>query len=566
MGYLNMKNNLLSDDAKNSSELDATNVNDIYNLLDSIEQEYQESFGSNDLQSTYNAATTQNMVTESVQEMHVVEEEKKTITQPAMQASSHMDNASKLGVPFNATDIYSALNSMSFAYDELGSIVSKEAVSVIQIPDSFEKYESIFSPTDHQSLLSQSDLVNVYNIPKFGLNDFVDISRARNDFPILQSDLVWLDNAATTQKPKDVIDSITNYYTHSNSNIHRGDYKLSMEASQMYEDVRKMAAKFINASSDQDIVFVRGTTEGINMIATSLGKSVLAEGDEVVIGSLEHHANILPWQKICRDTGAVLKVAPVDKDGNIMLDAYESILNSKTKIVAIGQVSNAIGAVMPVQQMTAMAKKYGAYVLIDGAQSVPHMAVDVQQIGCDFFVFSGHKMFAPTGIGIVYGKNEILNSLPPWQVGGGMIDKVTYESATYAPAPYKFEAGTGSIASVYGLGAAFQYLEKIGMDNISKYESYLLNYLLQQLRTVPGVRIMGNPTNRASVATFVMDGVADQDLGAHLNKRNIALRIGHHCAQPTMSFFGVKSMIRPSLAFYNNLKDIDALINALMEL
>jgi cysteine desulfurase/selenocysteine lyase len=393
----------------------------------------------------------------------------------------------------------------------------------------------------------------------------------RRDFPILQEKingrpLIWLDNAATTQKPQVVIDRLSEFYEHENSNIHRGAHALAARATDAYEAAREKVRRFINASTDREIVFVRGTTEGINLIAKSWGGRYVEPGDEIVISWLEHHANIVPWQQLCSEKGARLRVAPVDDRGQIILEEYEKLLGSRTKIVSFSQVSNALGTITPAREMIEMAHRHGALVLLDGAQAVSHMRVDVQQLDCDFFVFSGHKIFGPTGIGAVYGKSAVLDSMPPWQGGGNMIADVTFEKTVYQPPPFRFEAGTGNIADAVGLGAALDYVTKLGIENISRYEHDLLVYTTEKLLTVPGLTIIGTAAEKAGVISFVLDGYRTEDVGAALDREGIAVRAGHHCAQPILRRFGLESTVRPSLAPYNTCEDIDALVTALLRL
>jgi cysteine desulfurase/selenocysteine lyase len=398
-----------------------------------------------------------------------------------------------------------------------------------------------------------------------------DIGSVRRDFPILQErvngrPLIWLDNAATTQKPQSVIDRISYFYEHENSNIHRAAHDLAARATDAFEDARSKVAHFLNASSSKEIVFVRGATEAINLVAQAWGRRHINKGDEIVITWIEHHANIVPWQMLCAEKGACLRVAPVDDDGQILLDEYEKLLNPKTRLVSFTQVSNALGTMTPAHQMVQMAHRYGARVLMDGAQAVSHLPIDVQSLDCDFYVFSGHKVFAPTGIGVLYGKPEVLAETPPWQGGGNMIVDVTFEKTTYQPPPGRFEAGTGTIADAVGLGAAIDYLERIGMPNIARYEHELLVYATQGLLRVPGLRIIGTAKEKAGVLSFVLEGFRTEEVGAALNREGIAVRSGHHCAQPTLRRFGVETTVRPSLALYNNFEDIDALIAALFRL
>ena len=398
-----------------------------------------------------------------------------------------------------------------------------------------------------------------------------DISSVRRDFPILNErvngkPLVWLDNAATTQKPQRVIDRISYFYEHENSNIHRAAHELAARATDAYEDARQTVARFLNAPSAKEIVFVRGATEGINLIAKSWGKRHIQKGDEIIVSTIEHHANIVPWQQLAAENGALLRVIPVDDDGQVLLDEYEKLLNPRTRLVSVAQVSNALGTILPTQAIVAAAHRYGARVLVDGAQSVSHIRTDVQALDCDFFVFSGHKVFGPTGIGAVYGKPDALAEAPPWQGGGNMIVDVTFEKTIYHAPPARFEAGTGNIADAVGLGAALDYVEAIGMENITRHEHELLIYATQGLRGIPGLRLIGTAKEKASVLSFVLDGFKTEEVGAALNREGIAVRSGHHCAQPSLRRFGVETTVRPSLALYNNYDDVDALLAALRRL
>jgi cysteine desulfurase / selenocysteine lyase len=398
-----------------------------------------------------------------------------------------------------------------------------------------------------------------------------DIGSVRRDFPILQErvngrPLIWLDNAATTQKPQSVIDRISYFYEHENSNIHRAAHELAARATDAYEDARSKVAHFLNASSSKEIVFVRGATEAINLVAQGWGRRHIGKDDEIVITWIEHHANIVPWQMLAAEKGARLRVAPVDDDGQVILDEFEKLLGPKTRLVSVTQVSNALGTITPAHQMVQMAHRYGARVLVDGAQAVSHMPIDVQSLECDFYVFSGHKVFAPTGIGVLYGKPDALADTPPWQGGGNMIVDVTFEKTIYQPPPLRFEAGTGNIADAVGLGAAIDYLDRIGMPNVARYEHELLVYATKALLTVPGLRIIGTAKEKAGVLSFVLDGFKTEEVGAALNREGIAVRSGHHCAQPTLRRFGLETTVRPSLALYNNYEDMDALIAALFRL
>ncbi|ARN82814.1 family 2A encapsulin nanocompartment cargo protein cysteine desulfurase [Methylocystis bryophila] len=398
-----------------------------------------------------------------------------------------------------------------------------------------------------------------------------DPYRVKRDFPILQQQvhgkpLVWLDNAATTQKPQAVIDRLAHFYEYENSNIHRAAHALAARSTDAYEAAREKARRFLRAPSSKDIIFVRGATEGINLVAQAWGRRNVREGDEIVVSWLEHHANIVPWQQLCAEKGARLRVAPVDDRGELILEEYEKLLNPSTRIVAMTQVSNALGTVTPVREITAMAHRHGARVLIDGAQSVPHKAVDVQEIDCDFFVFSGHKVFGPTGIGVVYGKDEVLKDMPPWQGGGNMIADVTFEKTIFQGPPERFEAGTGNIADAVGLGAALDYVESIGMEAIARYEHDLLLYATEKMLTVPGLTFIGTAPEKASVLSFVLQGHEPLDVGKALDREGIAVRAGHHCAQPILRRFGLEATVRPSLAFYNTCADVDALVSALRRL
>ncbi|MBP2305917.1 family 2A encapsulin nanocompartment cargo protein cysteine desulfurase [Azospirillum melinis] len=395
-----------------------------------------------------------------------------------------------------------------------------------------------------------------------------DPRAARRDFPILNQTvhgkpLIWLDNAATTQKPQAVIDRLARFYAEENSNIHRAAHALAARATDAYEDAREKVRRFVGAADTREIVFVRGATEAINLVAKAWGHQFVREGDEIVVTWLEHHANIVPWQQLCAETGARLRVVPVDDDGQIRMDEYARLLGPRTKLVSLTLVSNALGTVTPAAEMVAMARAAGIRTLVDGAQAVSHMPVNVQSLGCDFFVLSGHKMFAPTGIGVLYGRLDVLEGMRPWQGGGNMIADVTFEKTAYQPAPMRFEAGTGNIADAVGLGAAIAYLERIGMPAIAAYEHHLLDYATAGLLTVPGLRLIGTAREKAGVLSFVLDGCKTEDIGRALDREGIAVRSGHHCAQPILRRFGVESTVRPSLAFYNTCEDIDALTAAL---
>jgi cysteine desulfurase/selenocysteine lyase len=398
-----------------------------------------------------------------------------------------------------------------------------------------------------------------------------EVAAIRRQFPILEErvngrPLVWLDNAATTQKPQAVIDRVAYFYEHENSNVHRGAHTLAARSSDAYEAAREKVRAFINAPSVQDVVFVRGATEGINLVAQSWGRRNVGKGDEIVISWLEHHSNIVPWQLLAQETGARLRVAPIDDDGQIQLDAYERLFGPRTRIVSVTQVSNALGTVTPVKAMIEIAHRHGVPVLVDGAQAVSHFRTDVQALDADFYVFSGHKVFAPTGIGALYGRSDLLDAMPPWQGGGNMIADVTFDKTVYNPPPSRFEAGTGNIADAVGLGAALGWLEQIGLENVARYEHDLLDYMKRRLREVPKLRLIGNAREQAGVQSFVLDGHSNEQVGAALAREGVAVRAGHHCAQPALRRFGLEGTVRPSLALYNTCEDVDALIAVLLQL
>ncbi len=398
-----------------------------------------------------------------------------------------------------------------------------------------------------------------------------DVFRIRHDFPILNErvngrQLVWLDNAATTQKPQAVIDRLKYFYEHENSNIHRAAHELAARATDAYEAARDKVRGFLNAASSKEIVFVRGATEAINLVAQSWGRQNIAKDDEIVITWLEHHANIVPWQQLAAEKGARLRVVPVDDTGQVLLDEYGKLLGPKTKLVSFTQVSNALGTITPAKQIIESAHAVSARVLLDGAQAVCHMPVNVQELNPDWYVFSGHKVFAPTGIGVLYGKEALLNETQPWQGGGNMISDVTFERTLYQPAPGRFEAGTGNIADAVGLGAAIDYVNTIGLHKIAEYEHQLVLYATRLLKEIPGLRLIGSAPDKAGVLSFTLAGQRTEDVGSALNREGIAVRSGHHCAQPILRRFGVESTVRPSFAFYNTCADIDALIAALLRL
>ncbi|MFT3673282.1 MAG: family 2A encapsulin nanocompartment cargo protein cysteine desulfurase [Aestuariivirga sp.] len=399
----------------------------------------------------------------------------------------------------------------------------------------------------------------------------LDVHAIRRDFPILNErvngrPLVWFDNAATTQKPRQVIERLKHFYEHENSNIHRAAHELAARSTDAYEGARETVRRFLNAASTNEIVFVRGATEAINLVAKSWGRENIGEGDEIIVSWLEHHANIVPWQQLCAEKGAKLKVIPVDDCGQVRLEEYARLLSPRTKLVSVTQVSNALGTVVPVKQIIDLAHAAGALALVDGAQSVSHMPVDVRGLDADFFVFSGHKVFAPTGIGVVYAKEHILNATQPWQGGGNMIADVTFEKTQYQNAPARFEAGTGNIADAVGLGAALDYVMRIGLPAIQQYEHFLLDYATQRIREIKGLRLIGTAPDKASVLSFVLDGFTTEQVGSAFNKEGIAVRAGHHCAQPILRRFGLEATVRPSLAFYNTCAEVDHMIAVLHRL
>jgi cysteine desulfurase / selenocysteine lyase len=394
-----------------------------------------------------------------------------------------------------------------------------------------------------------------------------DVERTRKDFPVLSQTvngkpLVYLDNAASSQVPQSVIDRTSKYLAEEHSNIHRGVHYLSQHATTAYEAAREKVKRFINAPDVKECIFVRGTTEGINLVAHSYGRKFINEGDEILVSQMEHHSNIIPWQMIAEEQGARVVVIPMNKRGELVIEEYDRLLNERTKIVAVAHVSNALGSVNPIKEMTATAHKFGVPVCVDAAQSVPHFPVDVQELDCDFFVFSGHKMFGPTGSGVVYGKRKWLDEMPPYQTGGGMIRSVSFEGTTFAPIPEKFEAGTPAIAAGIGLGAAIDYLNSLDFEAAAAHEHKLLEYATVRLGDIPGVSIIGTAANKASVLSFTIEGVHPHDIGTILDQQGIAVRAGHHCAQPVMQFFDVPATARASFAFYNTRDEVDKLADA----
>jgi len=396
----------------------------------------------------------------------------------------------------------------------------------------------------------------------------LDVGSIRKDFPILSmrvggKPLVYLDNAATGQRPSVVIEAVRRSMAEQNANVHRGVHYLSEQATLAFDAVREQARAFLNAPATHEVLFVRGTTEGINLVAQSYGRSTLKPGDEILLTTMEHHSNIVPWQIVAGQTGAVVRAIPINDAGEVDLDAYRTLLSARTKIVGVVHISNALGTINPVAEMTRLAHEVGAVVVVDGAQAVPHTAVDVQALGCDFYASSGHKMFGPTGVGLLWGRTELLEAMPPWQGGGDMIHTVSFAGTTFAPLPAKFEAGTPAIAEVIGLGAAIRYLQGIGFDAIGAWERELLTRATQLVQAVPGIRLVGTAREKAGVLSFTLEGIHPHDLGTILDAEGVAIRAGHHCAQPVMQRFGVHATARASFAFYNTFDDIDALVRGL---
>ena len=397
-----------------------------------------------------------------------------------------------------------------------------------------------------------------------------DVERVRADFPILATEvygkpLVYLDNGASAQKPRAVIDAMTTVMETGYSNVHRGVHRLSQVATDSFEAARKKAAQFINARSDREIIFTRGATEAINLVAASYGRKFFSKGDEIIVSHMEHHSNIVPWQLLCEEIGAVLKVVPIDDDSNFLFDEFQKLISKKTKLVAVTHVSNALGTVVPVKDVIDVAHAHGAVALVDGCQAAPHMAIDVQDLDADFYTFSGHKVYGPTGVGVLYGKEDLLNTMPPYQGGGDMIASVSFEKTTFQKAPHRFEAGTPAIVEVIGFGAALDYISEIGLDQISAHEQSLLEYATEQLRSMNTIRLIGTAREKASIISFVMDGVHAHDVGTIVDRTGIAIRVGHHCAEPVMQRYGVAATARASFGLYNTHAEVDKLIDALQE-
>jgi cysteine desulfurase/selenocysteine lyase len=467
--------------------------------------------------------------------------------------------------PFEVNDV----NFRPYQFDHRQEVELKKILSAISQSEKLPQIPvTTFHGTDPAYYFLQNTPQHISQSP--GISGF-DVDSVRKDFPVFNErvngkPLIWLDNAATTQKPRQVIDRVSYFYEHENSNIHRAAHELAARATDAYEGAREKVRQFLNAGSVNEIVFVRGTTEAINLVAKTWGDQNLVAGDEIILSHLEHHANIVPWKQLADKKGLTIKVIPVDDDGQILLDQYAQLLTHRTKLVSFTQVSNALGTVTPARQVIEMAHSAGAKVLLDGAQSVSHLRSDVRGLNCDWFVFSGHKVFGPTGIGVLYGKEDLLNATQPWQGGGNMIVDVTFEHIQYHKAPSRFEAGTGNIADAVGLGAAIDYVNKIGIDVIHQYEHYLLEYATSRMRVIPGLRLIGTAKEKASVLSFVFEGFRTEEVGAALNQEGIAVRSGHHCAQPILRRFGLETTVRPSLAFYNTTSEVDVLVDTLYRL
>jgi len=396
----------------------------------------------------------------------------------------------------------------------------------------------------------------------------IDVEKIRRDFPVLNEKirdkkLAYFDNGATTQKPLTVIYAVQRFYTAENANIHRGVHFLSQQATFAYERARGRIGQFLNARDNSELVFVRGTTEAINLVAHSYGRPNVGEGDEIIISHIEHHSNIVPWQMLCEEKGAKLKVVPINEAGEFLFDEYEKLLSERTKIVAVTHASNALGTILPIKEITALAHKHGAVTVVDGAQGVPHLPVDMQDLDCDFYAFSGHKLFGPTGVGVLYGKKQLLDAMPPWEGGGSMIQRVSFEGTTYADPPTRFEAGTPNIAGGIGLEAAIDYVNSVGREAIAAYETELHDYAVEAIGEVPGLRLIGTAREKVAVLSFVLGDIHPHDIGTILDAEGVAVRAGHHCAQPTMQFYQVPATVRASLAFYNTRGEIDTLVKAL---
>ncbi len=548
-----MNTNKLDNTLKDIVNQDSGNLSDIETLKRMVNDLFNEDFPK--------VAPTEDLQPSKSQSAQTIKSTPVTVPNFEKNNQSNLpvnNYPSNIPIPFESElkQILSSINS--------NSILNYSNPKVTHYPPKSSDLASSFYFLDNIQVPQRAEQI----APIPSVHPPFDVQAIRREFPILQEyvngkSLVWLDNAATTQKPQSVIDRLTYFYQHENSNIHRAAHELAARATDAYEASRNKVQRFLNATSSNEIIFLRGTTEAINLVAQSWGRQYITEGDEIVITWLEHHANIVPWQMLCNERGAKLRVAPVDDNGQILLDEYQKLLNSHTKLVAFSQVSNALGTITPAKQMIEMAHRVGATVLVDGAQSVSHMRIDVQQLNCDWFVFSGHKVFGPTGIGALYGKAELLEMMQPWQGGGNMIQDVTFEKTLYHSAPARFEAGTGNIADAAGLGAAIDYVEHIGIENISQYEHDLLTYATRCLNSISSLKLIGTAPEKAGVLSFTLKGFTSEEIGSALNQEGIAVRAGHHCAQPILRRFGLETTVRPSLAFYNTYADIDRLVSAI---
>jgi cysteine desulfurase/selenocysteine lyase len=442
--------------------------------------------------------------------------------------------------------------------------VCNEVSCVLPQPEPVTDSGWCLGPSDSYYFLPSKPSLNGVPSSTAPARPNIEFSSVRRDFPIFrrkinQKPLIWLDNAATTQKPQSVIDAVNTFYSNHNSNVHRGVHTLAVEATEAYEGARDKVHRFINAASREEIIFLHGTTEAINLVAQSYGRTFTGKGDEILLTTMEHHSNIVPWQLLTAGNGAVIREIPINDRGEVILGEYEKLLSRRTRIVAITHLSNVLGTINPIRTMIEMAHCYGAVVLIDGAQAAPRLGINVQELDADFYTFSGHKMYAPTGIGILYGKKALLEEMPPWQGGGSMIDEVNFIGTTYNSLPYKFEAGTGSISAAVGLGAALDYLQQLGLPRIEEYERILTVYATSVLSRIPGLRLIGTASSKAGVISFTVDGLAPEQLARSLDHEGIAVRSGHHCAQPTMQRYGVTGTVRVSLGIYNNRDELDFL-------
>lgn len=477
---------------------------------------------------------------------------------------SHLDNSSLKMITQFANDLYRE-DLAPQIMEQFTVVKTKTEEQLKHVSCKINNDSVYYFLKDYKPAPYTKQMDGLYNKP------VLDTYSIRKDFPILQqringNPLIWLDNAATSQKPACMMRALNKYYSEYNSNIHRGAHTLAKLATNAYETAREKVQNFIGASSTDEIIFVRGTTEAINLVAESFGRMNIQAGDEIVLTMMEHHSNIVPWQKLQQTNRAVLKVVPINNCGEIILEEYEKLLSERTRIVALAHVSNVLGTVNPLRVMIEMAHKHGACVLVDGAQGIPHTRVNVSELDADFYAFSGHKVYGPTGIGVLYGKRALLEEMPPWQRGGGMIKNVSFKETTYSSLPYKFEAGTGNIADAIGLGAAIDYIQEIGMENIERHEKELTVYAMEKLHQIPGLHIIGTAPGKTSVISFVIDGISPESIAQHLNHDGIAVRSGHHCAQPVLYRYGLTSSVRASLGVYNTKEEVDCLVNSVLKI